>query len=188
MLACVVAFKMSGLLSRELEKEFAELERRSTDSNNKKAKRKLSEQLPTTRHGIKKQMKRLKAENSRPKFGGPSKKMKFSFLELQSDAKAADVKKEKIEEGVKKLVGLSKAAKAIVKASTVVEHNEKLQRRYVPKSRLFKEQFSKKKPSSDVAGTVFTEEDFEKFSREYFINSKPIHPSTLVTKPKFNDD
>jgi hypothetical protein len=35
------------------------------------------------RHGIKKQLKRLKAENSRPKYG-ISKKMKFSFLELRS--------------------------------------------------------------------------------------------------------
>ena len=179
---------MSGLLNRELEKEFAELERRSTASRKTTTKKKLSEQLPTTRHGIKKQMKRLKAENSRPKFGGPSKKIKFSFLELQSEDRAAKAKKEKIEEGVKKLVGLSKSAKTIVKASTVVEHNEKHQRRYVPKSRIFKEQFNKKKPSSEGSGSVFTEEDFERFSREYFINSKPIHPTTLVTKPKFNDD
>jgi hypothetical protein len=35
------------------------------------------------RHGIKKQLKRLKAENSRPKYG-ISTKMKFSFLELRS--------------------------------------------------------------------------------------------------------
>lgn len=180
---------MSGLLNRELAKEFAELEKRSNDFKNKTTKkRKLSEQLPTTRHGIKKQMKRLKAENSRPKFGGPSKKIKFSFLELQSDDRAAKAKKEKIEEGVKRLVTLSKSTKSIVKASTVVEHNERLQRRYVPKSRLFNEQFSKKKSADEGSGTVFTEEDFEKFSREYFINSKPIHPSTLVTKPKFTDE
>jgi hypothetical protein len=49
-------------------------------------------------------------------------------------------------------------------------------------------QFGKKKKANSAEGTVFTEEDFEKFSKEYFVNSKPIHPSTLVTKPRFGDD
>jgi hypothetical protein len=54
----------------------------------------------------------------------------------------AEEEKEKVEESVKKLLGLSEASKSVVKASAVIDHHEKLQRRYVPKSRQFLDQVS----------------------------------------------
>ena len=173
---------MSSLLKRELEKEFAELEKRGHVNGGKSKSRKLVDQLPTTRHGIKKTMKRLKTEKS------SSKKMKFSFLELQSKEKINREKQEKVELGVRKLLGLSEASKSVTSASEIVEQNNKLRRQYEPKSRKFLEKFGPKKKVEESSGTVFTEEDFEKFSREYFVNSKPIHPTTLVSKKRFEDE
>ena len=185
---------MSSMLKRELEMEFAEMERRESGFSSKKKKNsKLVDKLPSNRHGIKKQMKRLKEQNSRPKFGAPStKKLKFSFLELHSKQNIAERDQATVESGVQKLLGLSKASRAssdkVSSAKAVVDHNERTKRHYVPKSREFLEKFSKKKkPETDSNGTVFTEEDFEKFSREYFVNSKPLHPTTLTTKSKFTD-
>lgn len=177
---------MSSLLKRELEKEFAELEKRGHVNGGKSKSRKLVDQLPTTRHGIKKTMKRLKTEKSLPKSS--SKKMKFSFLELQSKEKINREKQEKVELGVRKLLGLSEASKSVTSASEIVEQNNKLRRQYEPKSRKFLEKFGPKKKVEESSGTVFTEEDFEKFSREYFVNSKPIHPTTLVSKKRFEDE
>lgn len=179
------------MLKRELEMEFAEMERRESGFSSKKKNSKLVDKLPSNRHGIKKQMKRLKEQNSRPKFGAPAtKKLKFSFLELHSQQNIADRDQATVESGVQKLLGLSEASRAstdkVSGAQAVVEHTERTRRHYVPKSREFLEKFSKKK-KPETNGTVFTEEDFEKFSREYFVNSKPLHPSTLVTKPKFTD-
>jgi hypothetical protein len=185
---------MSGLLKRELEIEFAEIERQNSGFSGKKKKgTKLVEKLPSNRHGIKKQMKRLKDANNRPKYGPSVKKFKFSFLELQSKQNLADTQAAKIEAGVQKLLNFSNASKAssssVANAKDVVQHHQKTQRHYVPKSREFMEKFSKKKQKvEDATGTVFTEEDFEKFAQEYFVNSKPINSSTLVTKSKFNDE
>ena len=44
-----------------------------------------------------------------------------------------------------------------------------------------------KKKKVEPEGTVFTEEDFEKFSKEYFVNSKPVNSTTLVSKPRFDE-
>ena len=186
---------MSGLLKRELEMEFAEIGRQTSGTSSKKAnkKTKLIEKLPSNRHGIKKQMKRLKNANSRPKYGPSVKKLKFSFLELQSKQNLADDQAAKVEAGVQKLLSLSNAYKAssssVANAGDVVQHHQKMQRHYVPKSREFMEKFSQKKQKvEDSTGTVFTEEDFEKFAKEYFVNSKPINQTTLVTKSKFSDE
>jgi hypothetical protein len=98
---------MSSLVKLELEREFAQLERKNSDPGSRRNK---SDALPTNRHGVRKQQKRLKADKSRPKFGGAAatkKKIKFSFLELQSKDRAAAEERERVDEGVKKLLQVS---------------------------------------------------------------------------------
>jgi len=67
---------MSSLLKSELEKEFVLLEKASSKLKVLKkssAGQKLRDLLPTQRHGIKKRLKQLKAQNSKPKFVDPGK-------------------------------------------------------------------------------------------------------------------
>jgi len=175
---------MSGLLKRELEREFAELEKSKSSFGGKRStNKKLTDKLPTNRHGIKKNLKRLKEENSRPKFGNSAKKFKFSFLELESKKNSDEKDQAKVEAGVEKLLRMSKSSGS---SSVVFEQHDKLNRHYIPKSRNFMEKFAKKK-KKEPEGTVFTEEDFEKFAKEYFVNSKPVNSTTLVSKPRFDE-
>ena len=177
---------MSGLLKRELEREFAQLEKAKSSEGRKRPNKKLAEKLPTNRHGIRKNRKRLQEGNSRPKFGGSAgKKLKFSFLELESKKNSDEKNEAKVEAGVAKLLNISKSSRSSA-ASAVFEQHEKLHRHYIPKSRNFLEKFQKKK-KVEPEGTVFTEEDFEKFSKEYFVNSKPVNSTTLVSKPRFDE-
>lgn len=117
------------------------------------------------------------------------KKFKFGTFETPKSVNPSLKESEVISENIKKLELLSKESKQTTAQSTQAfrEHTEKLQRVYTPKSRLMDNKFMPRKRVT-AEGTVFTEEDFEKFSQEHFIHSMPIHSSTLTKKkPKFED-
>lgn len=158
----------SSFLKGELERELSELERRSNDGNNTKKKtvsktKPLRENLSSKRHGIKKQLKTLKNKRQKP---NPSKRYRFS---LADETKSCG-EKDKLSENLERLVSKTPTANPLLSDLAQQVYNSK--KSYEPKGRSF---FTKKaKKQHQESESVFTEADFEAFSKEYFIHSKPL--------------
>ena len=88
---------------------------------------------------------------------------------------------DKTDEKIQKLISLSNdfGIKA-VPTKTIIEHTHKSKRHYEPKSRTFLPNLKPKKKSESTS--IFSEEDFERFSKEYFVNSDTINKTTLEKK------
>ena len=84
-------------------------------------------------------------------------------------------------ENVRKLLIFSNPSKVSVNPTeTIIDLTMKTKRYYEPKCRTFLKNL---KPEKKVEPTsIFSENDFEKFSKEYFLNSNPISRATLEKK------
>ena len=83
---------------------------------------------------------------------------------------------------MEKLLKLSsKCGTKRLSVEPLFEHIENSKRHYEPKGRNLLKKKPKKNNLTDEK-TVFTEKDFEKFSTEYFLNSKPIVKSNKVNE------
>ena len=90
---------------------------------------------------------------------------------------------DKTDENIKKLLAFSNnGALNNIPTKNIISHTNKSQRHYEPKSRGFLKSIRTQKKTEDRS--IFSEEDFEKFSNEYFLNSKPINKSTLEMKKR----
>ena len=76
-------------------------------------------------------------------------------------------------------------------SSTVNEHQLASKRSYIPKCRLMKEggrMTSKMKKAKSAEASVFSEQDFEDFSKEYFGFSEPVSQKTIKAKRKKQEE
>jgi len=145
------------LLNGELFSELKKLDQRYGNDSE------LPSQHKKTRNSIKKKYK-SKAEIER---------LAHSIRASENEVKA---KQDKIvEKNVQKLL---KSTKKKVEYDSIVQQLESTRRQYEPKGRKLLSRPSKKSKLKNQSATAFTEEDFEKFSAEYFVNSKPIRKGT----------
>ena len=85
---------------------------------------------------------------------------------------------DKTNDNVQKLLALSESAQmSSCSKSNIINHTDKSKRHYEPKSRNFLKNLKRSKPKKE--SSLFTEEDFDRFSKEYFLNSEPINKSSL---------
>ena len=96
-----------------------------------------------------------------------------------------------VEKNVQKLLKSARTKKN-VEYDSIIQQLDSTKRQYEPKGRKLLSRPSKKSKLNQESTTAFTEEDFEKFSAEYFVNSKPIRKdwkvfefSRLLVLPKF---
>ena len=84
-------------------------------------------------------------------------------------------------ENVRKLLIFSNPSKVSANPTgTIIDHTMKTKRYYEPKCRTF---IKNLKPEKKLEPTsIFSEKDFETFSKEYFLNSNPISRATLEKK------
>ena len=88
---------------------------------------------------------------------------------------------DKTDENIKKLLAFSKdGALKNISTQNIINHTNKTKRNYQPKSRDFLKNI--KPPKKTAAESIFSEEDFEKFSTEYFLHSNPINRATVEKK------
>jgi len=145
----------SNLLKRELDLAFQQLDHGSNPEKKSKTGRQANK-LGAERHGIKKRMKKLRS----------SKKTKTSSLSLNWNFADPSKHKEKdlTDSCLKVLSQLDKQTK--VSSKQLVHHHLK-QKRQLPI-----EDKEKKSKLASEEETVFTDADFERLEKEYFLNSK----------------
>ena len=98
----------------------------------------------------------------------------YIFFILEKDLENSD----KTNDNVQKLLALSESAQiSSCSKSNIINHTNKSKRHYEPKSRNFLKNLKRSKPKKE--SSLFTEEDFDRFSKEYFLNSEPINKSSL---------
>ena len=142
-----------ALLNRELSLANADLVTKEVTV--KKKDKPVREQLGTDRHGIKKKIRKMKANNQK-KDG----KISFKFSE-EYNSKSKDQTKET-------LAMLSKLDSIAACSSTkIVEH-------ILVKKRQKKQGEDEKKKKDDVGSILFTDEDIQNMSKAYFLHSKSL--------------
>ena len=98
----------------------------------------------------------------------------YIFFISEKDLENSD----KTNDNVQKLLALSESAQmSSCSKSNIINHTDKSKRHYEPKSRNFLKNLKRSKPKKE--SSLFTEEDFDRFSKEYFLNSEPINKSSL---------
>ena len=98
----------------------------------------------------------------------------LNFFISEKDLENSD----KTNDNVQKLLALSESAQMSSSSkSNIINHTDKSKRHYEPKSRNFLKNLKRSKPKKQ--SSLFTEEDFDRFSKEYFLNSEPINKSSL---------
>lgn len=159
-----------AFLKGELDKEFRNLERhRSNPSKNKKSDIELQ---TTSCHGVKKASKRSKPKQSGYKSIAPLDLKKILSKQNQQNS-------DKTKDNVQKLLAFSETTQLnSTSKSNIIEHNNKSKRHYEPKSRNFLKNLKGSRVKKE--SSLFTEEDFDRFSKEYFLHSEPINKSTLL--------
>ena len=89
-----------------------------------------------------------------------------------------------VQHNIQKLLALSGNSGANILTSEgtekIVEHILKSKRHYEPKSRNFLKQLKPQKKEEE--GSIFSDEDFERLSRELFGNSEPLNRKTIEKK------
>ena len=153
----------TALLRRELKSELEELDQRH-NSNNKNT---------AGNRSVHQSLKRSKKYKPNFKVDEIEKELKIS----KEDQK--EKSKKKLKETVDNLLKLSSKTSSSsneISVEPLLEQHFKTKRHFEPKGRnlLKKIQGSKRRPTNSESKSVFTEKDFEEFSKEYFINSKPI--------------
>ena len=147
-----------ALLNRELSVASADLITKE-DTEVKKSKP-VREQLGTERHGIKKKIKKMRVKNEK-KTG----KISFKFSEEH---------KSKIQDRTKETLAMLAKLDSLttVSSSKIVEHN-------FTKKRQKKKEEDDTKKIDDEGSLLFTDEDIQRMSKEYFLHSK-------VEKPRYD--
>lgn len=165
-----------ALIKGELDKEFRNLSRTGNYKTTSKDKTKsLTEFLPTNRHGVKKALKRLKSDKNRSNTLKSVKNKK----QKKADSNSDDI--DHTNENVQRLLEFSKDSELKgLSNKNILDHTNKLKRHYEPKSRSFLKNLKPKKKTESVS--IFSEQDFETFQNEYFLNSEPINKTTLLKK------
>ena len=103
--------------------------------------------------------------------------MNFTYSILASNSEDID----RTNENVQKLLAFSKDSELEgVSTKNILDHTHKSKRHYEPKSRNFMKNLKPKKKAESTS--IFSEQDFEKFQNEYFLNSEPINKTTLLKK------
>ena len=148
-----LATMSSGLLKQTLEDAFNELEEVSTG---KSKKGKGDGAAITKRHGLKKQRGKRKAEGSSSQ---PKPKLKVKFKEATAGKAGKGAAADEAVELLLRLDSMTKVGGGPAKA--ILKHAQKRKRQLTAEEAEPKEQ-----------GTVFTDEDFERLSKEYFLHSK----------------
>ena len=90
---------------------------------------------------------------------------------------------DKTKENIEKLLALSENSGAKMSSSSaqaIIEHSVKSKRHYEPKSRKFLNSLKPEKKAEQTS--IFSEEDFETLSKQYFCNSDPLNQMTLERK------
>ena len=153
----------TALLRRELKSELEELDQRH-NSNNKNT--------GNNNRSVHQSLKRSKKYKPNFKVDEIEKELKIS----KEDQK--EKSKKKLKETVDNLLKLSSKTSSSndISVEPLLEQHFKNKRHFEPKGRnlLKKNLGSKRRPTNSETKSVFTEKDFEDFSKEYFINSKPI--------------
>ena len=108
--------------------------------------------------------KNLKKYRSNPQVEKLAHSLKFS----NEDVKAKNDKV--VEKNVNKL--LKKSHQSASKYDSIIQQLDSTKRHFEPKGR--KLLSKKRKIVAKKETSAFTEEDFEKFGEEYFVNSKPL--------------
>lgn len=159
-----------AFLKGELDKEFRSLERQQ--SNPSKHRKLEIEPQSTSCHGVKKALKRSKPKQFNYKNASPLNLNKILSKQNQQNS-------DKTKDNVQKLLAFSETTQVnSTSKSTIIEHNDRSKRHYEPKSRSFLKNLKGSRAKKE--SSLFTEEDFDRFSREYFLNSEPINKSTLL--------
>ena len=150
-----------ALLKKELDLASADLLTTGDNLEKKKQDKPMRAQLGTERHGIKKKMRKMKAKNNK-KEG----KISFKFSE-EHKSKSKDFTGETL----KLLAKLDSLA--AVSSGKIVEHNFAKKRQQIGPAA------AKKQKKEEESSLLFTDEDIQKMSKEYFLHSKAV-------KPKYN--
>ena len=90
---------------------------------------------------------------------------------------------DKTKENIEKLLALSENSGAKLSSSSaqaIIEHSVKSKRHYEPKSRKFLNSLKPEKKAEETS--IFSEEDFQTLSKEYFCNSDLLNQMTLERK------
>lgn len=149
----------SSLLNNELDLAFAQLDQ-GPKTEKKPKTGSISNSLGPQRHGIKKRMKKL---NSKKKVKSSSLALKWKFAD-PSKYKAVDL----TDSCLQVLAKLDQQTE--VSSKKLIEHHQK-QKRQLPI-----DEVEKKSKLDEEEGTVFTDADFERLEKEYFLNSKSATP------------
>jgi len=158
-----------AFLKGELDKEFSNLEHINIKpSKNKKS---IIEPKSTSCHGVKKATKRSQSKHL-------NAKSTRSFIGQKNFIHKDPENSDKTNDNVRKLLALSESSQmSSCSKSNIINHTDKSKRHYEPKSRNFLKNLKRSKPKKE--SSLFTEEDFDRFSKEYFLNSEPINKSSL---------
>lgn len=152
------------------------------------------------RHGLKKQRQKLLEERrtvSAPRRGNTAywshaPEPGHGGTKGEGERDAATV-----EENVRQLMAMSAATGAALAATSaagsISQHHLASKRTYSPKCRLIADRMegklsSKWKKKQQENSTVFSDQDFEDFSKEYFGFSEPISSKTIQKKRKKQED
>jgi len=150
------------------------------------------------RHGLKKQRQTLLKERrlaSAPRKGGQTPYFSHSLepVTAEEDARLEAEKRSRLaEENAKALLSLSAISRSRSTAG-INEHQLSGKRSYTPKCHsivdkvMGKHNNAKLKKKSQES-SVFTDQDFENFSKEYFGFSDPINKKTSEKKKKKQED
>lgn len=149
----------SSILNKELDFAFAQLDQGPKTEKKQKAGH-TSNKLGTKRHGITKRMKKL---SSKKKNTSSSLALKWKFAD-PSKYKEDDL----TDSCLKVLAKLDQQTK--VSSKQLVHHHQK-EKRQLP---IDDEQGTSKLDNEE--GSVFTDADFERLEKEYFLNSKSAAP------------
>jgi len=152
----------TALLRRELKSELEELDQRhNSDKKNTSNNRRVQQSI-----------KRSKKYKPNFKVDEIEKELNISKEDQREKSK------KKLKETVDNLLKLSSktSSSSEISVEPLLEQHFKTKRHFEPKGRnlLKKNLGSKRRPTNSETKSVFTEKDFEDFSKEYFINSKPI--------------
>eukprot|EP00092_Neocalanus_flemingeri_P077689 GFUD01096524.1.p1 GENE.GFUD01096524.1~~GFUD01096524.1.p1 ORF type:complete len:157 (-),score=67.04 GFUD01096524.1:7-477(-) len=146
-----------ALLKKELDLASSDLKTTDDTKDKSKQDKPMRAQLGTERHGIKKKMRKMKAKNNK-KEG----KISFKFSQ-EHNSKDKDFTGETL----KLLAKLDSLA--TVSSAKIVEHN-------FARKRQQKNEAAEKKQKAGHDSLLFTDEDIQKMSKEYFLHSKTVNP------------
>jgi len=183
---------MSGMSVKSvLDAEFSQM-----NSEKKKKVSKLSKVKEVKRvhqrHGLKKQRQKLREE--RQLASVPRRGSTWSHAPEAAETHVPDPAAV-AEANARRLLAMS-AALSGVSTGAINEHQLASKRTYTPKCRLMEEKMrggkamtsTMKKRQAAEGATLFSDQDFEDFSKEYFGFSEPVSQKTIKARRKKQED